>query len=203
MIDPINMTRYGLSHVELEETLLFSCCVAGKNAVTTARLLDNFLVAGHRIIYQDKWQGYKPFEMLRELYDLIGRKRVAGLLRDYGIGCYNNRSRTFQEVIEAKFNLQTVTVEELEAIWGIAEKTSRFFVLHTRPNVRYAALDTHIRKHMESKGILFPNGQPKGKKYLELEQKFLQLADESGMTVAEFDLYLWNFYRGKNEKVLV
>lgn len=196
MIDPINMTRYGQTKNELEETLLFACCVAGKNAVTTAKVLDKFLLAVHDTIHLT-WgdnRKYRPFKTLRDFYEIYGEKRVASLLAASGIGCYNHRARTFWELIDSGLNLKTCTTQDLENIWGIAEKTSRFFLLHTRADVRYAALDRHILSHMRSLGCEFPKGQPSGKRYLKLEQDFLNLADESGLTVAEFDLNLWRKY---------
>lgn len=196
MIDPINMTRYGLTTAQLEETLLFACCVAGKNAVTTAKALDRFLRWCEKFVTSS----VGPFDLLRQTYDLMQPQEVALILRKCGIGCFNNRARTFKDLIDRDLNLKTCTPADLEQVWGIAEKTSRFFILHTRPDVRLAALDTHIKKFMVSKGISFPKGQPKGKRYLELEQKFLKLADKSGMTVAEFDLMLWRRYAGHSEK---
>jgi hypothetical protein len=198
VIDPINMTRYGQTMMELQETLLFACCVAGKNAVTTARCLDNFLKKAHEIVNLT-WKpsmGYTPFFTLYKLDQTIGTEGVALMLKSFGIGCYNNRAKTFKDIIAQYPDLKTCSPQDLEEVWGIAEKTSRFFLLHTRENVRYAALDTHIRKHMTKLGYIFPKGQPKGKRYLKLEQDFLKLADASGMTVAEFDLYLWNMHAG-------
>jgi thermostable 8-oxoguanine DNA glycosylase len=194
------MTRYDQTTTELQETLLFACCVAGKNAMTTAKALDKFLKKGHEIVYVEKNPEFRPFEMLRELFGIIGVEGVSYMLKNNGIGCYNHRTVTFHQAANSQLDLRTCTPADLEKVWGIAEKTSRFFVLHTRPNVRYAALDTHIRKHMTALGIEFPKGQPKGKRYLALEQEFLKLADASGMTVAEFDLMLWNKHSGHKSK---
>lgn len=193
MINPSEITNFSLTKEQLEETILFMCCVAGKNARVTASRLDNFLKNGHEMLY-GSFDHYSPFKMLRDLYFLIGEKDVALLLKKHGIGCYNYRARTFKELIESKIDLESCTIKELEEIFGIKEKTSRYFVLHTRPNSRCAVLDTHVKKFMVSRGIEFPSHQPRGRKYMELENKFVEMADDSGMSVADFDLKIWNSF---------
>lgn len=199
MIDPREMTKYDCTDNELEERILFSCCVAGKNAMSTARGLHSFFNTIECFsIFKSS-----PFKQIQCVKSRFGYDFIIETLKRSGIGCYNNRARTFSDLIDKKLDLKTCSVKDLEEVWGIGEKTSRFFILHTRPNVRYAALDTHIRKHMESLGIKFPKGQPKGKRYKKLEDDFLRLADQSGMTVAEYDLHLWNLYAGHKNEITV
>ena len=74
MIDPIHMTQYGKTETQLEETLLFACCVAGKNAISTAKALDRFLLAGHKVVY-DGWTArrkYRPFDRRAVAASLYG-----------------------------------------------------------------------------------------------------------------------------------
>jgi thermostable 8-oxoguanine DNA glycosylase len=67
--------------------------------------------------------------------------------------------------------------------------------LHTRKDARVAALDTHILKYMRDCGYEVPKSTPGSKKqYKKIEEQFLQLADESGQTVADFDLSIWKKY---------
>ena len=103
----------------------------------------------------------------------------------------------FRGILEFKGNLKNVSVEELESIKGIGSKTARFFVLHSRPKVRHAVLDTHILKWMGSLGVNVPKATPPKKKYKELEEKFLALADERKMSVADLDLHIWKTYAMK------
>lgn len=188
MVNPIELTNYNRNDFELEETILFSILVTGKNALVTARNMDRFL-------YWNGWvQGDSPFNCLknRSIYHLTQ------LLKQNGIGCYNIKGRGVHELANGNLNLKTCNTEDLEKIYGIGLKTSRMFLLHTRKDVRVAVLDTHILKFLGSKGHNVPKSTPTSKKkYLELEKLFLKYADESGKTVAEFDLYLWNLYRSK------
>ena len=123
-------------------------------------------------------------------------------LKRKGIGCYNNRAKTFRKLnhkiwTSIKF-LETATLEELEEIYGIGPKTSRFFLMHSRPNQRVAALDTHILKELNAQGVPAPKSTPAyGRKYKQLEQEFIRLADVAGMSVADYDLHIWKKWRKK------
>jgi thermostable 8-oxoguanine DNA glycosylase len=58
-------------------------------------------------------------------------------------------------------------------------------------------LDVHILKYLRSQGFEAPKQTPSGKKYLELEKNFLELAKKNNMTPADFDLMLWTKYSTK------
>jgi len=73
-------------------------------------------------------------------------------------------------------------------------KTSRCFILHSRKDSRYAGLDTHILKFLKGYGFKVPKATPAKKKYLELEQQFLYIADSQNKSPAELDLEVWNAY---------
>jgi thermostable 8-oxoguanine DNA glycosylase len=104
--------------------------------------------------------------------------------------------------VSRDINLATCTPQELEAITGIGEKTSRFFILHTRKNARVAAIDTHMLKYLRAVGVGdVPDKSPKGATYLRLEKQFIELADKSGMSIADFDLMIWNFYAGHSPEI--
>jgi thermostable 8-oxoguanine DNA glycosylase len=91
----------------------------------------------------------------------------------------------------------TCNAEELEKIYGIGMKTSRCFLIHSRKNARYAGLDTHVLKFLRAKGVQdVPKSTPTSRKlYLRLEAEFLKLSDESGKSVADLDLEVWNKYK--------
>lgn len=184
MIDPTQMTRYNLGIPELEETILFCACVAGKNAITTARAMDRFLSR-----LRDDHGDHSPFGLISRCGE-----DMPEIIRSCGIGCFNKRARTFRELAASGLDLRTCGAADLEAIYNIGLKTSRFFILHTREDARVAVLDTHILKHMASLGYVVPKSTPPKKLYVKLESEFLKLADQSGKTVAEYDLELWNHY---------
>lgn len=194
MVDPENVTDYNLTDAELEERLLFWVCAAGKNGTTAARCLNNMLT-DHAVFYQ-KNSPLKWALNAHVLYDL------PQVLKHYGIGCYTGKAKTFFELavaVHKGLNLRTCSSDDLEKIYGIGMKTSRCFIIHSRPNARYAGLDTHILKYLKSQGISnVPKSTPGSKKeYLRLEQEFLKLADEAEKSPADFDLEIWNKYSVK------
>lgn len=166
--------------------MLFSICAAGKNAATTARILNRLtthVFAGEYIIQI-----------------LATDTFLAKYLKSQGIGCYNNRAKTIKQLAEKiaanKDFLKTATISDLESIHGIGPKTARFFIMHSRPNQQVAALDTHILKELRANGIDAPKSTPPaGRKYHQLEQEFIKLAKKSGKTIAEYDLEVWLKHR--------
>jgi hypothetical protein len=184
VIDPSKITNYAYTDHELEVFWLFCLVVAGKNARTQARLLDGFLSRLEG--------GGSPFD--RIMWAII-QDRLEAHLRASKLGQYTRLSQAFRESVG--LDLRGCTVEDLEAIHGVGPKTARLFVMHSRPDARHAAIDTHVLKLLKEHGYDVPKSTPTGKRYLELEQAFLEIADASGMSVADFDLQNWNrFSRG-------
>lgn len=180
MIDPFNITKYSQTHVQLEEVLLFWILAAGKRATQACRVLERFLVGSK-----------KPFAKIRS----ISYQALPATLRRCGIGCQTAKARSFWELAHSGLNLRTCSVLELEAIYGIGKKTSRCFLLHSRPDVRYAGLDVHLLHYLRDKGFNVPKSTPgSNKEYTRIEQIVLKLVDESGMTPAQFDLNKWSLY---------
>jgi len=200
MINPESITNYNLNEKELQEYILFWVCAAGKNGRTAARCLELFLTM---ITYG----GMSPFQAIRNKCsddnlpsDITGEdyKTMTELMKTAGIGCYNQKSRTFVELAYSRLDLKTCEAADLEKIYGIGMKTSRCFLLHSRKNARYAGLDTHVLKFLRAMGHDAPKSTPIGKKYLTLESAFLNYADMVYKTPAEFDLDIWNQYSIKS-----
>lgn len=195
MIDPSRITVDSATDWELEELILFWVCAAGKNGRTAARCLENLMedIEGHY------WGPMKAIFMAAYKFNL------PFLLRDNGIGCYMSKARSFLELAVAvgskKLDLRTCSADDLEKIHGIGMKTSRCFIIHSRPGARYAGLDTHILKHLKACGVEnVPKSTPSSKKeYLRLEKEFLKIADLNKMTPAAYDLMIWNWYSVKSE----
>lgn len=190
MIDPTKITNYNLTIPQLQEMILFWVCAAGKNGITSARCLDKLLNSCQDIDIEK----YTPFQIVEFI---AKNKNLAHEMQKCGIGCYNNKSKTFLSLIQSNLDLQKCSVSELEAIPGIGPKTARCFLIHTRRDQNYAGLDTHVLKFLRDKGHSVPKSTPVGKKYLELEKIFLAYTKESGKSVADFDLEIWNYYRAK------
>lgn len=190
MVDPINFTNYNRNTNELQETILFSLLVAGKNALTTAKQLDNFL-EDHKQI------GKCPFDRFY-IYPITVLPQS---LKKYGFGCYNTKAKGIYDLVRAGLDLRTCSVEDLEKIHSIGMKTSRLFVLHTRENAENIPLDVHILHYLADLGYSVPRVTPSSKKkYLEIEKLCIQLAKKAGKTCAEWDLNTWRIYRERAAK---
>lgn len=173
MIDPNQVTNFNRTSAELQEFILFCSVVAGKSARQQAHKLNWFLDTGTG----------EPFEKIERM-DLMQR------LKESKLGQYNRLHTVFQEIVY--LDLAHCTVEELEAIPGIGKKTSRFFLLHSRPNQNLAVLDTHILAWMKSIGYKnIPKATPTGNRYRIIEQWFLNEAKKRKMTPADLDLQIW------------
>lgn len=198
MIDPINITNYKLTVPQLEEHILWWVCAAGKNGVVAAKSLSKFLWNAHSIFtYTRHAPALTSFEIVRLVLNRpYGIETLAHMMKGAGIGAYTQKSNTFRLLAMAeKLDLKTVSVEALMAFKGIGPKTARAFVVHSRPQQRYAILDTHLLKFLRHQGIMAPDKPPTPKKYLELEQAFLRIVDLGGLEVADLDLAIWNHYR--------
>ncbi len=187
LVDPKDVISYDRTNSELELFWLFCAVVAGKTAKTQARLLNRFLLSLPVANHPDN---DSPFE---RLYKAEMAGMLLDKLKESRLGQFNRLERLMRESLS--LDLQTCSVEDLEAIYGVGPKTARMFVMMSRPNQRYAALDTHVLKHLRSKGIEAPAVTPSGgATYRRLELEFLKLADESGMPVSDYDLMVWKHY---------
>lgn len=194
MVDPKRITNFNRSDYDLEELIIFSICVAGHNAHATASSVDCFL---NYLFIIKEFPRY-PLAALLTYTKLEGLNNLQKVLKKCGIGCYTSRALACYNLAEkvgsGEINLRTCKPEDLEKIKGIGSKTSRFFILHSRPAQNIAALDTHIMKYLREKGLTDRKTTPaKGSKaYSELEWQFIKLCGEAGKTVAEMDLEIWN-----------
>ena len=193
MIDPSNVIKFDRTDRELEEFWLFCCVVAGKTATTQARLLDNFIKS-----IQTEYPSSTIFGSLA-LCGSNNGNTLGWHIRYSRLGQYNRLEKCFKESLQ--LDLRNASVEDFEAIHGIGPKTARMFMMHSRPNQRLAALDTHLLKHLKANGYVVPKATPSsGKQSRELEKVFLTLADAAGQSAADYDLMVWKKY-SKNVEV--
>lgn len=227
MIDATKISNFNLTDNELEENILFWICAAGKNGEVSARLLNDFLNrlrCGLATIGYSRPAELSPFTIIREfalaskyrmfdvLIHLAGDPQLKAdingqpithsnlfqwMMKDSGIGNHNLKSKCFIEISQSNINLRECSIDDLISIKGIGRKTAAGFLLHTRPNQRFAVIDTHILKFLRDQGIMVPKSTPgkRSKKYLELEKNFLNLCDKYTLDVANLDLAVWNHYR--------
>lgn len=173
-----------LSIAELEYRLLYSMAVAGKSAEFADSAMSRFL--------RDTPSGTTPFQYVRWLAD---NSLLTPVLRGARTGNYTKLTLGFRQAAEAAFDLRTISIVQLEAIHGIGPKTSRFFILWTREDANFAALDTHILKWLRYIGHSAPKATPSKAKYAALEKVMLAEAEARGMTARELDSAIWDWCR--------
>lgn len=187
LVDPHDITDYDRTDAELQLVMLFWIAAAGKKATTAARSLAALLSEGSVRFSEDE-----PFAIVKSYGESLGIS-----MKRHGMGCYNNKSACMLALARSGLDLKVCSVSDLESVRGIGPKTARCFLMHSRRGVRHAGLDTHVLKYMRDLGIEAPKSTPTGKRYAELERAFLELADQSGMAVADFDLDIWRRYSSR------
>jgi thermostable 8-oxoguanine DNA glycosylase len=182
MIDAANITNYNQTTQELEEFITFWVFAAGKNGTRAANIVNKL---------SNDVQG-SLFKYLKQ----CTLNNLVDICKYYGTGCHNIKARSIYELVHADLDLTTCSIKDLESIYGIGRKTSRCFMVHSRAEVEYACLDTHILKFLSREGVPnVPKSTPSTKKeYLRLEQEFLTLAKKYGKLPAVLDLEIWNKY---------
>ena len=186
-INPKKITDFNRTKADLELFAIFAVCVAGKKAQQTADKVND-----HFRDTETPTKRLTPFETIKSLVKI----RVFGAyLQMAKFGQYKRIYRALRDLAESGIDLKTCTVEDLEAIHGIGPKTSRFIIMHSRPNQRLATLDTHILRWMRDQGIETPKATPQSRKlYQKLEQKFLTLCDKCAILPSQLDLKIWKQY---------
>ena len=186
-INPKKITDFNRTKADLELFAVFAVCVAGKKAQQTADKVNE-----HFRDVQTPTKQLTPFETIKSL---IGANIFGGYLQHARFGQYKRIYRALRDLAESSIDLKTCTIEDLDAIHGIGPKTSRFIIMHSRPNQRLATLDTHILRWMRDQGIETPKATPQSKKlYKELEDKFLTLCDKCAILPSQLDLKIWKKY---------
>lgn len=187
MIDPNNITNFNLDSWGLEENILFWICAAGKNAITSAKLLDKLLT-----LLKYDFGNKSPFKLISS----VEITKLRSVMKIIGIGCHKLKSKSMMTIAKSNLNLKECDIEDLESIPGIGPKTARCFLIHTRPNQNYAGLDVHILKFLSDMGYDVPKSTPNSRRaYKKIESYFINEAKSKSKNIAEFDLEIWKRYR--------
>ncbi len=177
------------SQYQAEWRLIYALVVAGKSSEFAERVLAKLF---------PEFGGRSPFEHVR---DWISAGWLLEKLREAKSGTYRRLERALEEVVE--LDAETCSIEELEAVHGIGPKTARFFLLWTRPSVKYAALDVHVLKFLNRLGFTNLHGTPPaGKTYAKLERIFIGLAEKIGVSPRGLDILVWQAYHDGDEDAL-
>lgn len=193
MIEPTKITNYNRTQAELEEFLLFAILVAGKTAKTQAEKLEAFLKSKKHVGLPSDTTPFQYLIYLTNLQDMVTPMKA------YKLGQYNRIEKAFRGILQFQGKLDSVTLDDLESIEGIGPKTARFFLLHSRPNQKVAALDTHILKFLAMMGYKVPKATPSNKKkYRKIELGFLAECERLEKDPATLDLQIWKAYSTGN-----
>lgn len=181
---------------ELQARLIYSIIVAGKNANFADKAIRKLLLECA------KENRSTPFTVLPfNLFGLLNELQLRACVIRASTGNYNKLCRAIRQIIAANLNLETVTPEELEGIQGIGHKTSRFFIIWTRPYERYAALDVHVLRYLKELGYDVPRSTPSNDVvYRKIEGWFLSVADGLGITPRELDKRVWEKGAGRTQE---
>lgn len=178
LFDPTKATNYNRTREELELFIIFCVCVQGKPALRTASSLERFLSYG---------KGNTPFEIIK---DIIHTSNLEKALKESSLGQYKKLTYLFTTIVNSGINLKTCSIKELEKLKWISAKTSRFFILHSRPNQNLICPDTHIKKRLKKMGYKIPTSFTR-KNTPYWDSIFTKLCSEIGKNNADVDLQWW------------
>lgn len=163
--------------LHLQWKLIYAMVVAGKTAAFANEKIE---------LLRRRLPPGLPFCSIEEHPDL------RGLLKAVGTGNYSKLSRGLRELAASDLDLETCTPADLQKIHGIGPKTARFFILWTRDEAPYAALDVHVLRWLRGRGYNAPTSTPQSERaYRKLEQAFLTEASGMGLTPRALDLQIW------------
>lgn len=172
----------------LEKFLLTGMVVAGKVARVQQGKLDTFLGDLKRL-----YPNWPPLRGLsKERPDEIRLRLLMVRMGQYTrlTNGFHALSRAVYPIVGRPLDLRTCSAEALEAIPGIGMKTSRFFIMYSRPVTDVAVLDTHVLAYMREHHLAdnVPKSTPTGRgTYLRLERAWLAHCREQNIHPGELD----------------
>lgn len=189
-VDPANIPKK-MTRPQLEWWILFGIMVAGKNAKSTEKKLNELLDLLHTMYPHVRW----PFDLVSIAYKY---KTLDLALMKVKTGKYKLLSKGFKSAIE-HLNLKMwrdLTIHELEAVHGIGPKTARMILLYSGQRCNGIPIDTHMLKYLRLMGIKnVPKTTPGSKKeYKRLEDILIKEARELGISLRDFDTAVWKHY---------
>jgi len=168
---------------ERQARLIYALIVAGKSAKFADRKTRDLLTP--------RKKGELPFNLLKRLKE---EGRLTERLVTVKTGNYYKLTTAFEYLAKnwKSISLETCSPQDLEKIPGVGPKTSRFFIMWTRPEEKYAALDTHVLRWLRAQGYLAPFSTPTTtKSYAKWEEIFLKEAVKRKMKPSELDAQIW------------
>jgi len=188
-IDPKNITNFNRNKLELQAFWIFCVLVAGKNSDIASRKLSQLMSRANGDLFQyfkDLGVGLHNF--------LVANK----------VGQYNRITKAIRHSLD--LDLVNDSLERLLKVYGVGNKTARFFLLHTRENQNIAVLDVHILNWLrkvsgDDSAIEIPLSTPQDeKKYKQIESLFFYYKTIyfPNVSTAQADLLIWTEMSGRN-----
>lgn len=168
-----------MTQTELEQKLIYAVIVAGKAAKFADQATDRLF----KLL-----DGPTPLQYLAKLH----LDDITQLCKTARTGAYAKNARFLWEVSRNPPDLRNCTPADLEKYHGVGMKTSRFFIVWTRPEARYAVLDTHILRWLHQRGVWVPARTPRCGDYERIERTFIKIADSLGLTPRQLDWKIWS-----------
>ena len=185
-IDPLKVTDFNRTQHALEYFWLYAIICAGKNSDWASDKIFG--------LFESKTPHVSPLNWLWNI-------RTRRLLERNRVGQYDRVTKAITQ--SKRLDLREDSRDNLEAVFGVGFKTSRFFILHSRADAECIPLDTHILKRLRKWQVkdVPPSTPTSEKEYLRLEKVALKLIPKyfPNCTLAEADLLIWSQESGRIE----
>jgi len=220
MINPQNITDYNRNDWDLQEFFFFAVAVAGKKSDQTARKVQDLSDHISEMLVENPYYEKHPQET-GIIHYLVGinDEGEAGLnlMKEFKFGKYKQWEGFIEWWKQVLYYmdgacvsdwLREASVHDLEQIPSVGRKTSRFFKLHSDPEIECVPLDTHILKFLKARydaygggqGYRIPKTTPQSKyDYCNLERIALEYMKDYKVqnkleTLAQADQAIWSSY---------
>jgi hypothetical protein len=175
---------------QLERFLMLGPFVTGKSAQQQQPKLQAVIDDLYRIT---GLQGAGPLTAV----GLVSDAELRQILERRRVGQYTRICRALRELATSGLDYRTCKREDLIQIHGISMKSASFFLVYTQ-DADYAVWDTHLlrwaREHPWFPADI-PDSTPPTRRYLELEQKFLEFCRINVRRPYEVDWDIWSSFR--------
>ena len=127
----------------------------------------------------------------------LTEKQLSKILKKTGYHYHNQMARYLIRWAKGPYSqpsyLKTATREMIvHDITGISWKLASMFLRNSR-GLQYAVIDRYIRNYLIEKGYMGPRTGEKG--YKLMEKRFIEIANDKGMTPYDLDMQIWNSKR--------
>lgn len=205
-IDPLNITNYNRTPIELQLFFLFCIFVANKPSDVTAKKVNNMFLPRYdnafnlRVLEENPLihdEGiHSPFAVI---HIMVKFKLVRKWLEHWKVGQYARFTRAIHDVHETFLlgtaHLDTITLDNLMKITGMGMKSARFFLVHSRWDQPHAILDVHVLKWLNQVyGTSHKKTPSNPQDYKLLEGLFLGECVKWKKGPAEMDTFIWQYY---------